>query len=62
MCVCVCVCVCVRVCLCVFIVALRSPGGKGLTARLSYVRHFLVFYYFPIWCPGSGVELYCIDS
>ena len=37
-----------------FIDALWSPGGKGLTSSLSFV----MFH----WYPGSGVVLDCIDS
>ena len=43
--------------------ALWSPAGKGLTSWLFCVWCFFVcFFNFPIWCLGSGVELYCIDS
>ena len=37
-----------------FIAALWSPEGKGLTSWLLFVMF--------IWYPGTGVELYCIDS
>ena len=43
-----------------FLAALLPPAGRGLTSWLSCV--LLCFCYFPIWCPGSGVVLYCIDS
>ena len=33
---------------CLFLVALRSPAGKGLTSWLSFVLCFLVFYHVPI--------------
>ena len=42
-----------------FIAALLSPAGKGLTSWLLLVM-FIVF--FPIWYPGSGVVLDCIVS
>ena len=44
-----------------FIAALWSPAGKGLTSRLLLVM-FIVFYYFPMWYPASGVVLDCILS
>ena len=44
-----------------FIAALWSPGGKGLTSWLLFVM-FYVFCYFTIWYPGTGVVLDCIDS
>ena len=47
---------------CMFIVALWSPAGKGLTPLLSCVRCFIVCCHFPVWCPGSGVGLDCIYS
>ena len=43
---------------CLLLAALWSPAGKGLT----YVMFSCVFCHFPIWCPGSGVVLGCIDS
>ena len=40
-----------------FIAALLSPDkGKGLFVM------FIVIVYFPIWYPGTGVVLDCIDS
>ena len=50
-------------CLCthLFICALWSPAGKGLTSWLSFVGltvSLLLFH----WCPGSGVVLDFIDS
>ena len=45
-----------------FNAALRSPAGKGLTPWLSCVWCFVVFCHFPMWCPGSGEVLDCIDS
>ena len=42
---------------CLFIVALWSPAGKGLTSWLTRMRRFIVFCHFPKWCPGSGVVL-----
>ena len=41
----------------VFIAALWSPAGKGLTSWFLFV-----FCHFPIWYPGSGVVLDCIIS
>ena len=43
-------------------VALWSPVGKGadLLALVCGVK--LCFCYFPMWYPGSGVVLDCIDS
>ena len=50
-------------CLCerLFICALWSPAGKGLTSWLSFV---MSNYEFALshWYPGSGVVLDCIDS
>ena len=45
-----------------FIAALWLPAVKGLTSWLSCVWCFTVFCHFPMWCPGSGVVLDCIDS
>ena len=44
-----------------FIDALWSPVGKGLTSWLSFV---MSNYEFSLshWYPGSGVVLDCIDS
>ena len=50
-------CLCTRL----FICALWSPAGKGLTSWLSFVVsncEFVTFY----WHPGSGMVLDCIDS
>ena len=44
-----------------FIAALWSPELKGLTSWLMFVM-FIVISYFPIWYPGTGVVLDCIDS
>ena len=46
---------------CLFIAALWSPAGKGLTLALA-LDVLLCFCHFPMWCPGSGVVLDCIDS
>ena len=43
-----------------FIAALWSHAGKGLTSWLLLVM--LYFCYFPMWYPGSGVVLDCIVS
>ena len=50
-------------CLCalLFICALRSPAGKGLTSWLSFVVSSVSLSLF-YWYPGSGVVLDCIDS
>ena len=45
-----------------FIAALGSPVGKGLTSWLSCVWCFIVICNFPLWCPGSGMVLNCVDS
>ena len=44
-----------------FIAALWSPAGKGLTSWLLLVM-LIVFCYFPVWFLGSGVLLDCIVS
>ena len=51
------ICLCVRV----FICALWSPAGKGLTSWLSFVVSTVSLSLFH-WYPGSGVVLDCIDS
>ena len=50
-------------CLCahLFICALWSPAGKGLTSWLSFVVS-AVSLLLSHWYPGSGVVLDCIDS
>ena len=48
-------------CACLFICALWSPAGKGLTSRLSFVVS-TVSLSLSHWYPGSGVVLDCIDS
>ena len=48
-------------CACLFICALGSPAGKGLTSWLSFVVSTTSLSLFH-WCPGSGVVLDCIDS
>ena len=55
------------VCLCLTV--LSVPCGLVVTCwkradllDLLYVMFFLCFYYFPLWCPGPGVVLDCIDS
>ena len=50
-------CLCVRL----FICALRSPAGKGLTSWLLLVVS-AVSLSRSHWYPGSGVVLDCIDS
>ena len=44
-----------------FICALWSPAGKGLTSWLSFVVSSVSFS-LSHWYPGSGVLLDCIDS
>ena len=44
-----------------FICALWSPAGKGLTSWLSFVVS-AVSLSLSHWYPGSGVVLDCIDS
>ena len=46
---------------CLFIAALWSIAGKGVTSWLLLVM-FIVSCYFPMWYPGSGVVLDCIVS
>ena len=48
-------------CACLFICALWSPAGKGLTSWLSFVVS-AVSLSLSHWYPGSGVVLCCIDS
>ena len=50
-------CLCARL----FICALLSSAGKGLTSWLSFVVSTVSLYFFH-WYPGSGVVLDCIDS
>ena len=44
-----------------FICALLSPAGKGMTSWLSFVVYICEFVTFH-WYPGSGVVLDCFDS
>ena len=48
-------------CAYVYICALWSPAGKGLTSWLSFVVSTMSLS-LPYWYPGSGVVLDCIDS
>ena len=49
-------------CVCyVFLCALRSPAGKGLTSSLSFMVS-AVSLSLSHWYPGSCVVLDCIDS
>ena len=50
-------CLCARL----FICALGSPAGKGLTSWLSFVVSIMSLS-LSHWYPGSGVVLDCIDS
>ena len=45
-----------------FIAALGSPAGKGLTSYPLFVMFNCVFFHFPMGYPGSGVVLDCINS
>ena len=55
-------CVCyVFVCVFLFIYALWSPAGKGLTSWLSFVVSICELS-LSHWYPGSGVVLDCINS
>ena len=47
---------------CLFNAALWSPAGKGQPLGALVCDVFLRFCHFPMWCPGSGVVLDCIDS
>ena len=53
--------VCDVVCARLFICALWSPAGKGLTSWLSFVVS-TVSLSLSHWYPGSGVVRDCIDS
>ena len=35
---------------------------RAYLLALLYVMFFLCFCHFPMWCPGSGVVLECIDA
>ena len=50
-----------RLCARLFICALWSPAGKGLTSWLSFVVSTMSLS-LSHWYPGSGVVLDCIDS
>ena len=54
----------VLLCLCarLFICALWSPAGKGLTSRLSFVVSNCEFFTISHWYPWSGVIVYLIVS
>ena len=45
-----------------YIAAFWSPAGEGLAYWLLFVMFKCVFCHFPMWYPGSGVALDCIDS
>ena len=47
---------------CLFNAAMWSTAEKGQTSWPSCVWCFVMFCHFPMWCPGSGVVLDCIDS
>ena len=44
---------------CLLLAALWSPADL---LALLYVMFSCVFLHFPIWCPGPGVVLDCIES
>ena len=51
--------------LCFFVCWLKPCGhmlGKGSFLGSLVCDILLCFCYFPMWCPGSGVVLDCIDS
>ena len=48
-------------CSCMFICALWSPAGKGLTSWLSFAMYNCEFV-LSHWYLGSGEVLNCIDS
>ena len=55
-------CLCLLcLCACLFICALWSPAGKGLTSWLSFVVS-AVSLSRSHWYPGSDLVLDCIDS
>ena len=58
---CFCTVLCLLFCACLFICALWSPAGKGLTSWLSFVLSS-VSLSLSHWYPGSGVVLDCIVS
>ena len=45
-----------------FVDALWSPAGKGLTSWRSFVMCLIVTLSLSHWYPGSGVVIGCIDS
>ena len=49
-----CLCLVFAMLSCLFIAALWSPEGKGLTSWLLFVM-FNVLFHFPIWYPGTVV-------
>ena len=46
---------------CLFVVALWSPTGNGLTS-CSLMCDVFMFSHFPMWCLWSGVVFDYIDS
>ena len=59
---CFCLVLCLLcLCACLFICALWTPAGKGLTSWLSFVVS-TVSLSLSHWHPVSGVVLDCIDS
>ena len=47
---------------CLFLAALPSPAGKGLTSWLSLRDIFFRYCHFHVWLPGSYVAFDCNDS
>ena len=45
---------------CLFLAALMTPVGKGISSWLYCMYCFLVFCYFPTCCPESSVVHECI--
>ena len=42
--------------------ALNRPHAFRAISDAEVILAFLCYCHFPIWCPGSGVLLDCIDS
>ena len=46
---------------CLFLAALWTPAGKGRSFGSLVCDVYFVLLSLPIWYPGSGMELNCID-
>ena len=55
-------CLSLSYCLVCFLQPCSHLLGKDWPLGSPVCNVFLCFCHFPIWCPGSGVVLYCIDS